>query len=367
MVNFLSIFLNRGPFKIARKIDFFLDLMMENIRKIYFPSFSEFFPKTNNFKRFKMIHSQLSDSFPDDLTQSTQNISDIYDDDPDIQETKRLTQIQFNETQRYNQELKQARKSAQKLAQTHIEAHTLIKEAELEEKKYELEKMKAEREAELATRQEEADEEIRAIHDSCGQLQNEVADLERELSEVKEERKHNLLFVRSQIEKSLKDLEKRQMEHAQQVNQLKVTLNSLIQKHQKEYEDIQTEADAQLQIYDTEIANLTDSIERARNELIGRDEMQNQRMNELLSAIDNLKSENISAVEQSNNTDDEITQIRIKYAQLQQELYKCEEESHILSEQLSYAEEQKKIMKKEVSKLEKSLWNIRKTKFLQDV
>ena len=311
--------------------------------------------------------NETSDSFQDGLTQSTQSISNFSDDDPDIQETKRLTQIQINQTQRYNKELKQARKSAQRLAKTHIEAHTLVKEAELEEKKYELEKMRAEREAEIASRQEEADEEIRALHDSCGQLQNEIADLERELSEVKEERKHNLLFVRSQIEKSLKDLEKRQLDHAQQVNQLKFSLSSLIQKHQQEYEAIQTEADTQLQVYDTEIANLNDSIERVRNELIGRDEIQNQRMNELLTAIESLKAENLAAVEQSNNTDEEINQIRIRYTQLQQELYKCEEESQILTEQLLYGEEQKKILKKEVSKLEKSLWNIRKTKFLQDV
>ena len=270
------------------------------------------------------------------------------------------------EARKFQRELLRSQKNTKKWTKTQVDTVAAIKEAEIEAKRYELDRLQAEYEADLANKEAEVDAEMRDIQTECGELRNEIQSLEFELSEVKEQRKRNILQVRSEIAASIKNMEAREIDHDTQINQLKAVLDDLIAKHQNDLVAVTEGYQSDEQIIATEIQRVSDSIERHRKEIFKCDDTQGRRMSEAASTIEMLKSEIAASHDRTIAMRDEVESTQKKLMQLQQELYKAEEQSRILKEQIAYTEEQKKIMKNELNKLDRSLWNSRKTVLLHN-
>ena len=295
----------------------------------------------------------------------SETFDDISGSDPDIVEAKRLTKLQEIESRNYQRELRNAERNSKKWTKRQVETVTAIKEAEIEAKRYELERIRNEFQAELANKEAETDAEMREVEAECGELMAEIQQLEMVLSEEKEQRKRDLLSVRSQIAMALKDLEQKEIEHAAQISKLTNTLAALQEKHKEEIIAIQNDGENEKHLIDIEIQRITEAIDRSRRNTYKSDDLQGHRMSEASATIEMLKSEIAASYERSKNMREEADQQRGRLSQLQQELFKAEERSHALSEQLQYQEEQKKVMKQEITKLDRSLWNTRKSTLLR--
>lgn len=297
--------------------------------------------------------------------QNSDYLKDISVSDPDIAEAIRMTRRQEYDNQRYEKELMQSEKKAKRWTKTQVDTVAAIKDAELVAKRYELERLQTEFQIELATKEAEIDAEMREVDAECGELRVEVQRLEIELSEIKEQRKRNLLSVRSEIASSLREMEQKEIAHATQIRKLQEALAALTEKHKQDIENMNAETDNALDLIDIDIQRLSAAIERSRNDAFKSDEIQSHRMSEATSTIEMLRSEIAASHERAQGLREEAEQARSKLGQLEQDLFKAEERSHVLAEQLSYAEEQKRLMKNEIMKLDRSLWNTRKTTLLQ--
>ena len=306
--------------------------------------------------------SSISD--PDPIL--SEGLDDISGSDPDIVEAKRLTRRQEIDTKKYQRTLLQTEKNSKKWTRNQVETVAAIKEAEIEAKRYELERIRNEFQTELANREAETDAEMREIEAECGELLVEIQQLEMELSEEKEQRKRKLLTVRSQIQAALNDMQQKEVAHAAQISKLKNALQQLQEKHRDEIKELQNDGANENHLIDIEIKRVTEAIERYRSDTYKADDIQSHRMSEAAATIEMLKSEISASIDRSKNMRDEAEQQRAKLVQLRQELFKAEERSQILSEQLTYQEDQKKLMKQEITKLDRSLWNTRKTTLLRN-
>lgn len=296
----------------------------------------------------------------------SETFDDISGSDPDIAEAKRLTRRQEIETKRYQRELMQTERDSKKWTKHQVETVTAIKEAEIEAKRYELERIRNEFQAELLSKEAETDAEMREIEAECGDLMAEIQQLEMELSEEKEQRKRNLLLLRSQIAAALKDMEQKEIEHSAQISKLTNALAGLQDKHKEELAAVQNDGENENHLVDIEIQRVTEAINRCRQDTYKADDIQSHRMGEASATIEMLRSEISASYDRVKNMRDEAEQQRARLAQLRQELFQAEERSNVLSEQLQYQEEQKKLMKQEIAKLDRSLWNCRKTTLLRN-
>ena len=294
--------------------------------------------------------------------QSFGNLGNAFQENADIDG---IFKSQNVERKKFQQELMRSQKNTKKWTKTQVDTVAAIKEAEIEAKRYELDRLQAQYEADLANKEAEVDAEMREIQSECGDLRTEIQSLELELSEVKEQRKKNILQVRSEIAASIKNMEAREIDHDTQISQLKAVLDDLIAKHQNDIAAATDSFQADEQIITTEIQRVNESIERSRKEIFKCDDTQGRRMSEAASTIEMLKSEIAASHDRTITMRDEVEATQKKLMQLQQELYKAEEQSRILKEQIAYTEEQKKIMKNELNKLDRSLWSSRKTVLLQ--
>ena len=273
---------------------------------------------------------------------------------------------QNREIQRFQKDVVRSSRNAKKWAKTQVDTVTAIKEAEIEQHRYNLERLQNEYEAALDVKEFQNDEEIREIQTECGELRVEIQNLEFELSEVKEQRKRNLLAVRSEIAAQIKNMEAKEIDHETQISQLKAVLDDLVIKHQNDLR-AQYESDAaDEEIVDTEIKRVTDSIDRYRQEIFKCDDIQSRRMAEAASTIEMLKSEISASQERTVGIRSEVESTQKNLMKLQQELYKADEQSRVLKEQIAYMDEQKKLMRNELSKLDRALWNNRKTVLLKN-
>jgi chromosome segregation ATPase len=148
-----------------------------------------------------------SSNLSEDETSLNLALNDISGADPETVEAKRLTLRQELDNRKYQREIAQAEKNAKKWTKTQVTTVAAIKDAELVAKRYELERVQAEFQTELANKEAEIDAEVREIETECGELRVEIQQLELELSEVKEQRKRNLLSIRSEIASSLRVME----------------------------------------------------------------------------------------------------------------------------------------------------------------
>jgi predicted nucleic acid-binding Zn-ribbon protein len=185
------------------------------------------------------------------------------------------------------------------------------------------------------------------------------------LSEVKEQRKRNLLAIRSEIASSLHEMEQKEVAHAAQIEKLQLALAQLSDKHKAEIGGIQDDAANADHLIDIEIQRVSEQIERYRKELYKADSTQSQRMSEASGTIEMLKSEISASNDRYQNMREEMEQTQGRLSQLEQDLLVAEERSQILTEQLAYSEEQKRLTKIEIGKLDRSLWNNRKTRLLR--
>jgi chromosome segregation ATPase len=306
-----------------------------------------------------------SSAISDDDPASELSLDDAPGTDRNIAEARRLTARQESDAKRYRRDVLQAEKKSKKWAKVQVSTVATIKDAELVARRFDIQRVQAEFAAELAAKEGEIDAEMRDIEAECSDLRLEIQSLELELSDVKEQRKRNLLSVRAEIAQSLNDMRQKEAGPAGQIQKLQSALAQLSEKHRRDIEEMQAGASNGDRLIDVEIQRIAEAVERCRKELYRCDEVQGQRMNEAQSTIEMLRAEIQASNERSHNMRDEIEQTRGKLGQLQQELFKAEERSQVLVEQLQWSDGQKKLMKLEIGKLDRSLWNTRRAKLLQ--
>lgn len=272
---------------------------------------------------------------------------------------------QNKEVRKFQKDLIRNQQNVKKWTKTQVDTFTVIREAELEARRYELERLQGEYEADLANKEAEIDAELREIQAECGELRVQIQSLEYELSEIKEQRKRDILTTRTEIAQSIKSMENREYEHNVQIAQLRSVMNDLVQKHQSDLNMQQEVGFGDDKIISNEINRLASALDKYKQEFYKNDDNYNKRMAEATSTIEMLKGEINSSQERTLQMRDEIEQEHKKLMKLQQELYRSEEQAKILKEQIIFADEQKKLMKNEVVKLDRSLWQTRKTVLLQ--
>ena len=294
----------------------------------------------------------------------------ISDDDasnsnPDLADVQLITHRQAIESKKYQKELLQTEIRSKKWAKAQVATVAAIKDAELMAKQYELERLQAEFNTELVNKEVEIDTEMREIDGECGDLRIQIQQLEIELGEIKDRRKRNILQVRSIIQHSLREMEKKEIAHAKQIQELQNALNAVTEKHKKDILLMNEESANNDQMIEIEIQRLNTDIERYRKNLTKTDQVQGRRMTEASQTIEMLKTEISSSDERTKALMDEFDSTQAKLVKLQQDLMKIEEQSHIFHEQLMNAEEQKTQMRNELNKLDRTIWNGRKTELLR--
>ncbi|OHS92944.1 hypothetical protein TRFO_12120 [Tritrichomonas foetus] len=308
---------------------------------------------------------EYSSMISDPSTSVSLSDDDISNSNPDLAEVQMLTRMQTIQSKKYQKELLQSERRSKKWAKTQVDTVAAIKDAELMAKQYEFERLQAEFNTELANKEVEIDSEMREIDAECGDLRIQVQQLEIELGEVKDSRKRNLLAVRSQIQAALREMEQKEVAHAKQINQLQTALASVIEKHKKDIYLMRDEAATSDQVIEIEIQRLSQDIERYRRNMSKSDQTQGRRMTEAGQTIEMLKNEIQSSYERTKVLRDEFEDSQIHLLKLQQDLIKIEEYSQILHEQLTTAEDHKMQMKNELAKLDRAVWNGRKTYLLR--
>lgn len=290
---------------------------------------------------------------------------DISNNDPNLIEIQMLTRRHSIESKRYQKELFQTEKRSKKWAKAQVDTVAAIKDAELIAKQYEFERLQEEFNQELANKEVEIDTEMREIDAECGDLRIQVQQLEIQLGEIKERRKRNLLAVRQKIQADLKEMEQKEIAHSKQIQQLQEALFAVEEKHKRDILVIQDEAGTSDNLIEIEIQRSSQEIERYRYNLSKTDQIQGRRMTEANQTIEMLKNEISSSYERTKALRDEFDNTQAKLVKLQQTLVKAEEQSQIFHEQLQNAEERKTMMSAELAKLDRDIWNNRKTQLLR--
>jgi chromosome segregation ATPase len=160
-------------------------------------------------------------------------------------------------------------------------------------------------------------------------------------------------------------MEQKEMAHAAQIQKLQAALAQITDKHRRDIGDLQAEAANGDKLIEIEIERVSELVERARGDMYKLDEVQSHRMSDALATVEMLRGEISSSSERSQSLREETEQMRANLAQLQQDLFKAEERSQVLSEQVASSQEQKRLMRIEIGKLDRSIWNNRKTKLLR--
>ncbi|OHT03449.1 hypothetical protein TRFO_06695 [Tritrichomonas foetus] len=309
---------------------------------------------------------ETSSSLVTDHEISLSNSSDEFStDDPVLLDVLQLTKRHKIESKKFERELLQTERTSKKWTKTQVDTVAAIKDAELTTKQHELDRLREEFQTTLANKEAEIDNEIRQIDVERGELVSQVHSLEIELGDIKDKRKHDLIQVRSDLQNALRELEQKQANHANQIQKLQEALQAVTEKHKHDIELLNEEAATGDHLIDIDSQKIQADIERVRRQLSKTDQIHNRRMAEATQAIEMLQNEIESSKNRSRQNINETENNRAKYAQLQADLLKAEEQTEILSAQLTDAEQQKSEMRQEVVKLNRSLWNERRTKLLR--
>lgn len=315
----------------------------------------------------KMSSSSLEYSLniSDPSTSISLSDDDISNNNPNLVDIQMLTRKHSIESKRFQKELFQTEKRSKKWAKAQVDTVAAIKDAELIAKQYELERLQEEFNQEFANKEVEIDMEMREVDAECGDLRIQVQQLEIQLGEIKDRRKRDLLSARKQIQDSLKEMEQKELAHSKQIQQLQSALAAVEEKHKRDISIIQDEASTADHLIEIEIQRSSQEIERYRHNLSKTDQIQGRRMTEASQTIEMLKNEIASSYERTNALRDEFDSTQAKLVKLQQTLVKVEEQSQIYHEQLQDLEERKTMMRAELAKLDRDIWNNRKTQLLR--
>lgn len=308
---------------------------------------------------------EYSLNISDPSTSISLSDDDITNNNPNLVDIQMLTRKHLIESKRYQKELFQTEKRSKKWAKAQVDTVAAIKDAELIAKQYEFERQQEEFNQEMANKEVEMDAEMREIDAECGDLRIQIQQLEIQLSEVKDKRKRDLLAARKQIQDSLKEMEQKELAHSKQIQQLQAALAAVEEKHKRDISVIQDEASTADHLIEIEIQRSSQEIERYRYNLSKTDQIQGKRMTEASQTIEMLKNEITSSYERANALRDEFDNTQAKLVKLQQTLVKAEEQSQIYHEQLHDLEERKSMMRAELAKLDRDIWNTRKTILLR--
>lgn len=308
---------------------------------------------------------EYSLNISDPSTSISLSDDDISINNPNLVDIQMMTRKHSIESKRYQKELFQTEKRSKKWAKAQVDTVAAIKDAELIAKQYEFERLQEEFNQEFANKEVEIDMEMREVDAECGDLRIQVQQLEIQLGEIKDRRKRDLLAARKQIQDSLKEMEQKELAHSKQIQQLQAALAAIEEKHKRDISIIQDEANTADHLIEIEIQRSSQEIERYRYNLSKTDQIQGRRMTEASQTIEMLKSEISSSYERANALRDEFDNTQAKLVKLQQTLVKAEEQSQIYHEQLKDLEERKSMMRAELAKLDRDIWNNRKTVLLR--
>lgn len=150
---------------------------------------------------------------------------------------------------------------------TKIESLVAVREAEIESKRFELHNEREDIDATLTIKDVQIQKQVRGITTECGKLRLEVGWMERDLSEVKENARRQMLEIRTILQAKKLKLENNYHEGQKKLMNYKNELDKQRDKQAMEMIDAKSNVEGKTKTLDQEIAGLNAEIDEIRKKL----------------------------------------------------------------------------------------------------
>lgn len=243
---------------------------------------------------------------------------------------------------------------------------TKIREAQFETKKSEFQQIQNDHELEITNKQLELESEIRNLQHQLIEINSAIQETEYEFAEEKEKGGKELLSYRTQILHQFSDLETKHASHSEEIGELQAALRNLKSHQRKNLLKLREEKEENDALLQDQVNNLKEACERTRREINQSEEIHNKKTMEANLTIELLKSEIESSKERTSAINKEIENCQKDLNRSQRDLMEIQEAVHSVQNQIQYHDEQKKVLKDEIAKLDKLSWKLKKTKYFYE-
>lgn len=248
--------------------------------------------------------------------------------------------------------------------ETQTKTYKIVKDAEVELKKFGLLKHDLDLESSILESDIELQSQIREINSEISDITIEITDQEIELSRVKEQRNEEILAIRTRLSNTLKKYEREMYETQQLADQLQVAIEEQEKAHAFRLQALHNEMEARKADLDIEIDGLAQDIDAVKNMIYDSAQKYENDIIEINSTNDALESEIRTFAGSTRINDQGFEQINKQITSLKRELIIAEETSDSLREQIDKAYQVRNQMKHVLSRSNKKIWDSRASTLL---
>ena len=239
---------------------------------------------------------------------------------------------------------------------THVQSIREVREAEIETRKFELHREREELDTTLITKDVLLQKQVRGITEECGKLRLEVAWLERDLSQIKEAARRQILEAQKEIQAKRLKLEQYVHDNARSI--------LLLQKRIEEQREINTNAAtlARTETGSTEddfavlVATLHHQIDETRKQLYRADHRFEEEMLEAKQTSEMLLGEIRSIKAREPELDRNVAVQKVEMEKLQKRLEQAERISQKLKARVRKLTDKRKEMRDEMTVCDQNDW-----------
>lgn len=249
---------------------------------------------------------------------------------------------------------------------TRVQSIRDVREAEVESKRFELHRIQQEIDTSLITKDAQLQKQVRGITEECGKLRLEVEWLERDLSQVKESARRQILETSTVIQMNKLKLEDLVHEQAKKIQMLQRE----IQHQRDQFAEAMLQTKAEVTVIDDDTSNLIEQLDReidaTRHEIYKLDRKYDEEALEAKQTAELLKTEIRNVVGRSSELDRILEQQELETAKLQKRLENAEESSAALKDKIRKLTDKRKEMRTSMSSYDATGWASRLQQLIND-
>lgn len=242
---------------------------------------------------------------------------------------------------------------------TNVESIKEIRDAQIETKVFEMHKENNEMTLSLVSKEKQLQKQVRGITSECGKLRLEVGWLERDLSQVKENGRRQVLetqaalqIQRLRIEEDTRDKVKEAKFLQKKVDQQRDEITQKLLVANSQRSGITSDLDAKIALLSEELEGMTSKIVNAGTKF-------NESTSEARRTASMLQDQ-LRAIElREGNLNENLEKSRRHLQELHQKLEKAEKESEAVKAEIKRLTEERAILRKKLEKGDMSKWMTR--------
>lgn len=239
----------------------------------------------------------------------------------------------------------------------------LVRDAQIDIKHFRLERNGNEMEAELVDREIELQAEIRDITSETTDLRLQVSNLETELSQIQEQRTHDIISIRTSLANQLKVYQSEMTDFERTIQLLQDAIEAQRENHERNKDMLNTNKSSGESALDTEIEMLKAEIERTRKSSISLASKSSSDMTDAETTISLLNSEIESAQTEYEKISNKRQEFQRNLSILKRELIVEEEEAAALHNQVVKNSQLRAKMKGAIERVRLHIWKVNSASF----